>query len=80
MTAGHNGQLTAIIAPAGYGKSTLAQWVHGANERCAWVSLDERDNDPVRFWRYVTAALASVLPQQQGDRLMNHTHLAKRLD
>ena len=27
----------------------LAQWVHGANERCAWVSLDERDNDPVRF-------------------------------
>ncbi|WP_339292549.1 LuxR C-terminal-related transcriptional regulator [Paenibacillus sp. FSL W8-0187] len=76
MTAGHNGQLTTIIAPAGYGKSTLlAQWAHGANERCAWVSLDERDNDPVRFWRYVTAALASVLPELQGDRLMNHTHL-----
>ncbi|MGV2806820.1 LuxR family transcriptional regulator, partial [Clostridium perfringens] len=41
----------------------------------AWVSLDDRDPDPVRCWRYVTAAVASVLPAQQGDRLMNHTHL-----
>ncbi|MGG3283279.1 LuxR C-terminal-related transcriptional regulator [Paenibacillus solani] len=76
MASGRRGQLTAIIAPAGYGKSTLlAQWAHEAAERCAWVSLDERDNDPVRFWRYVAASLASILPKQQGTRLMNLTQL-----
>lgn len=76
MTAGLKGNLTAIIAPAGYGKSTLlAQWAHTANERCAWVSLDEQDNDPVRFWRYVTASIASILPEQQGERLMSHIHM-----
>ncbi|MDH6672638.1 LuxR family maltose regulon positive regulatory protein [Paenibacillus sp. LBL] len=76
MTAGQQGHLTTVIAPAGYGKSTLlAQWAHAVSERCAWMSLDERDNDPVRFWRYVTASIASVLPEQQGERLMNHTQL-----
>ncbi|EHB62857.1 ATP-dependent transcriptional regulator, MalT-like, LuxR family [Paenibacillus lactis 154] len=76
LTAGQGGQLTTIIAPAGYGKSTLlAQWAYEAGKRCAWVSLDERDNDPVRFWRYVTAALGSALPKQLGDRLLDHTHL-----
>ncbi|KOR87930.1 LuxR C-terminal-related transcriptional regulator [Paenibacillus solani] len=76
MASGHRGQLTALIAPAGYGKSTLlTQWVHEVGERCAWVSLDERDNDPVRFWRYVAASLASILPKQQGTRLMNLTQL-----
>lgn len=76
MAAGHKGQLTTVIAPAGYGKSTLlAQWAHETDERSAWVSLDERDNDPVRFWRYVAASLASILPKPQGARLMHHTQL-----
>jgi ATP/maltotriose-dependent transcriptional regulator MalT len=26
----------------------------------AWLSLDEGDNDPARFWRYVAAALDQV--------------------
>jgi len=28
----------------------------------AWVSLDEQDNDPVRFWSYVISALDKVQP------------------
>ena len=28
----------------------------------AWVSLDEGDNDPVRFWSYLIAACQSVRP------------------
>lgn len=52
-----------ICAPAGYGKTTLvasglAQAGKGA--RVAWLSLDEDDNDPVRFWVYVIAALRQV--------------------
>jgi ATP/maltotriose-dependent transcriptional regulator MalT len=50
-----------VIAPAGYGKSTLmAQWHTLLIERsipCAWLSLDEGDNDKVRFMRHLLAAL-----------------------
>lgn len=28
----------------------------------AWVSLDEQDNDPIRFWSYVVAALDTLQP------------------
>jgi LuxR family maltose regulon positive regulatory protein len=30
--------------------------------RVAWVSLDARDNDPTRFWSYVSAALNTLAP------------------
>jgi ATP/maltotriose-dependent transcriptional regulator MalT len=51
-----------IAGPAGYGKTTLvAQWIAVRSERpdfprVASVTLDEGDNDPVRFWRYIIAA------------------------
>lgn len=56
--------LTLICAPAGYGKTTLlSEWIP-QNEHCVtWVSLDERDNDPSRFWRYFVAALQTLNPQ-----------------
>jgi len=50
-----------VAAPAGYGKSTLmAQWHAHLVERgvpCAWLSLDEDDNDKTRFMRHLVAAL-----------------------
>jgi LuxR family transcriptional regulator, maltose regulon positive regulatory protein len=50
-----------VVAPAGYGKSTLmAQWHANLVERgvpCAWLSLDDDDNDKVRFMRHLLAAL-----------------------
>src|SRR5512135_672841 len=37
----------SVVAPAGYGKTTLlAQWADRDGQAFAWVSLDERDNDP----------------------------------
>lgn len=50
--------LTLIAAPAGFGKTTLlSDWIP-QNERCVtWLSLDEDDNDPIRFWAYVVATL-----------------------
>jgi LuxR family transcriptional regulator, maltose regulon positive regulatory protein len=53
-------RLTAVAAPAGWGKTTLlSQWAHDPREhrRVAWVSLDESDDEPVRFWSYVMTAL-----------------------
>lgn len=67
-----NTRMTLLCAPAGYGKTTLAaQWLAGpgGQRAVAWVALDSRDNDPMRFWRYVltacrrfheTAALAAL--------------------
>lgn len=53
--------LTLVSAPAGYGKSTLlAEWMSGYKDRAAWLSLDERDNSPLRFWTYFVAALQTV--------------------
>lgn len=53
--------VTAIVAPAGAGKTALAaDWVRHEHRPCGWLSLDEADRDPVQFWRSVTAALESL--------------------
>ena len=57
--------LVLVSAPAGFGKTTLlAEWTR-QNEPTvptAWISLDEGDNDPVRFWDYFIAALRTLRP------------------
>jgi LuxR family maltose regulon positive regulatory protein len=52
-------RLNLVSAPAGWGKTTLlAEWLTAEDEIAfAWLSLDEEDNDPARFWTYVAAAL-----------------------
>jgi hypothetical protein len=56
-------ELVLVCTPAGFGKTTLlADWVRGGQRPVAWLSLDEGDNDPVRFWRHVAAALGTVRP------------------
>ncbi len=61
LNEGLPGGLILISAAAGSGKSSLlADW---ARQRpVAWLSLDPGDNDPMRFWRYVLAALNGVRP------------------
>jgi LuxR family maltose regulon positive regulatory protein len=54
-------KLTLISAPAGFGKTTLlSEWIVGCGRPVAWVSLDEGDNDPVRFLTYLVGALRNV--------------------
>ncbi len=53
--------LTLISAPAGFGKTTLiGAWLQQSQRRAAWLSLDQSDNDPIRFWRYLVAALQTI--------------------
>jgi LuxR family maltose regulon positive regulatory protein len=66
LSSGLSNKLTLVDAPAGWGKTTLlGEWRD--NERApvafAWVSLDDGDNDPVRFWTYVVEALRGVEPE-----------------
>ncbi|MFD1956333.1 LuxR C-terminal-related transcriptional regulator [Paenibacillus thailandensis] len=78
-------RLTAIVAPAGYGKSTLAGgWVRTAGLPAGWISLDEKDNDPVRFWRCLSGAAEQALgtapayvPEAAGS--VRTEHLAETL-
>ena len=45
--------LTLVSAPAGFGKTTLvAEWFADGGAT-AWLSIDARDDDPIRFWTYV---------------------------
>ena len=59
--------LILVAAPAGYGKSVLLSgWARDRGQPVAWLSLDEGDNDPVRFWRHVLAALDVPRPGIAG--------------
>ncbi|HSR33718.1 MAG TPA: hypothetical protein VLY63_24390, partial [Anaerolineae bacterium] len=71
LEGGLDRKLTVISAPAGFGKTTLvSEWVDGmrsgaANDNqatceTAWLSLDEGDNDPIRFLAYLIAALQTI--------------------
>ena len=56
----------SVVAPAGYGKTTLlSQWAERNGQAFAWVSLDERDNDPKVLLTYVAEALDAVEPIDQ---------------
>jgi len=56
-------KLTLVCAPAGFGKSTLvADWLAENGLSAAWLSLDEGDSDPARFWTYLIAAIQAVHP------------------
>jgi LuxR family transcriptional regulator, maltose regulon positive regulatory protein len=54
-------RLTLISASAGFGKTTLvSEWIAGCGRPVSWLSLDEGDNDPVRFISYLVVALQTI--------------------
>ena len=67
--------LTLVSASAGSGKTTLLSawavssrqgerpWAAGREPALAWLSLEALDNDPIRFWASVIAALRTCLPR-----------------
>jgi LuxR family maltose regulon positive regulatory protein len=64
LNEGMRRELVLVCTPAGFGKTTLlAEWARGGDRPVAWLSLDEADNDPARFWRHVAAALDPVRPE-----------------
>src|SRR5215471_2294769 len=55
--------VVSVVAPAGYGKTTLlSQWAARNGQAFAWVSVDEKDNDPKVLLTYVAEALDAVEP------------------
>ncbi|HEV8204166.1 MAG TPA: hypothetical protein VGP98_08015, partial [Pyrinomonadaceae bacterium] len=61
LKEGLRGKLTLVSAPAGFGKTSLvAAWQKDCETPLAWVSLDEEDNEPLRFLDYLIGALQMV--------------------
>ena len=57
-------------APAGYGKTTLvSSWLQESQISSAWLSLDEGDNDLIRFLQNFLTALQKIVPTIQPEWL-----------
>src|SRR5882757_2216772 len=92
LSRGAESALTLVSAPAGFGKTTLlTQWLAAApaqGRSVAWLSLDQRDNDPALFWAYFVGALntavqevgASALPLLQPPQPPTEAGLATLLN
>lgn len=64
---GYGGTITLVVAPAGWGKTTLlSMWIAGLptadRRRVAWLALDHGETEPIRLLRYVIAALQQAAP------------------
>src|SRR5689334_18229095 len=63
LTRDDSRPIVSVVAPPGYGKTTLlSQWAEHDGRTTAWVSVDERDNDPKVLLSYVAEALDAVQP------------------
>ena len=61
LVAAASSAVVSVVAPAGYGKTTfLAQWAESKEPRVGWVSVDDRDNDPVVLLSYIAMALDRI--------------------
>jgi LuxR family maltose regulon positive regulatory protein len=51
LDAGLTKKVGLVTAPTGFGKTTLVRmWIASRGVPFVWVTLDDHDNDPVRFW------------------------------
>jgi LuxR family maltose regulon positive regulatory protein len=71
LDRGLHQKLTLLTAPVGYGKTTLlSEWVSNSKKRSAktaWVYLDEQDNSPEHFFKYLWESLVKTLPSMPAD-------------
>ena len=67
-------KLTLISAPAGYGKTTLVgEWMADCGRPCAWLSLEEGDNELTRFLFCFVSSL-QILAEKTGEGVLTLLH------
>lgn len=82
LDKGLEGKLTLLTTPAGFGKTTLvSMWAtrSTAGKHIAWLALDENDDDPVRFWRYVMTA-SQKFDKTLGRSSLKQLHLSQDIN
>ena len=61
LNEGLSGRLILISAPAGFGKTTLVvQWLQSISLPALWITLEEGDDDPIRFFNAWVACLKRI--------------------
>lgn len=75
--------VTLLVAPAGYGKTTLlSQWVQEltrTNAPISWLALDSTERDPMLFLAYLIGAFQSTFPDV-GAEAWRLLHTATQLE
>ena len=66
LQAGMDQRIITVVAPTGYGKTTLlVEWLSGVpaqSRHVVWINLDPLDNSPIQFWSYVVLGLQQCTP------------------
>ena len=79
LRADRSARVVSVVAPGGYGKTTLlAQWAARDDRPFAWISLDRRDNDPVVLLRHRRSAINEIMPVDP--RLLDTLAAPERFD
>ncbi|MEW6179424.1 MAG: LuxR C-terminal-related transcriptional regulator [Chloroflexota bacterium] len=61
LNEGLSGRLILISAPAGFGKTTLVvQWLQTISLPALWITLEEGDDDPARFFNAWVVCLKRI--------------------
>lgn len=70
---GNRANLFLLVAPAGFGKTTLALQVLSRIpvSQSAWYHLDQHDAEAKRFLSYLTESLSRVMPSVRNSGLKN---------
>ena len=82
LSEGRDAPLVVIVAPAGYGKtSLLAEWAASERRPTVWLALEEWHDDPILLTREIVACLQEVEPVDGGlaaslDEPMSESELA----
>lgn len=73
-------KLIVVQAPAGYGKTTLlSSWFQQLETTVAWYTVDQTDNDPIRYWKYLIHAIGHSLQQEASSRIDSILHAQPQL-
>src|SRR5689334_12162514 len=76
--------LTLVVAPAGYGKTTLlSQWVQNLTRTGApvcWLALDSGDRAPALFLAYLIRAFQTIFSDDLGADAWRVLHSAAHLE
>jgi len=69
-----------VQAPAGYGKTTLlSSWFHQIDSTVAWYTVDQTDNDPIRYWKYLIHSIGHFLQPEAVARINSILHAQPQL-
>lgn len=73
-------KLIVVQAPAGYGKTTLlSSWFHQLDKKVAWYTVDQTDNDPIRYWKYFIHSIGHSLQPEAAARINAILHAQPQL-